>query len=394
MDQRRMNGSASVSEAAKDVTPTGLRDNAEISLPRPGATRRVRVLHWRRWALFLLLPVVLIAGGIWYVNGGQTVSLEDASVNTRKVGISTDVTGIVDQVDVRDNQHVQAGQVLFSLRLQPFQIARERTDAEIGMVRDQVEALQANYRDMQAQIRQAQVDATYYGAEAARQQNLLNAHVSSQANYDLAQRNQQSAHQKIESLQQQLAALSAQLDDHPGGPAESNPRYLEAVAARNEAARELNDAVVRAPFSGLVTGVDSIAPGKSLPVETTAFYLVDTDHTWVDVNPKETELTWVRVGQRARVHVDTYPDVTWTGVVESISPAAAQEFSLLPAENTSGNWVKVVQRVPMRIRVDVRPGQPPLRAGMSVEVKVDTGHRRGLPRMLTGLFGGSPRASR
>ncbi|HSZ52755.1 MAG TPA: HlyD family secretion protein [Caulobacteraceae bacterium] len=389
-----MNGSASVSEAVKDVPPAGLRDSAEISLPRPGVTRRIRVLHWRRWALFLLLPIVLIASGIWYVNGGQTVSLDDAYVNTRKVGISTDVTGIVDQVNVRDNQHVQAGQVLFSLRPQPFQIALERTDAEIGMVRDQVQALQASYRDMQAQIRQAQADSAYYDTEATRQQNLLNAHVSSQANFDLAQRNQQTAHQKIDSLREQQAAISAQLDDHPDGPPESNPRYHEAVAARDEAARELNDAVVRAPFSGLVTGVDSIAPGKSLPVETTAFYLIDTDHIWVDANPKETELTWVRQGQPARVHVDTYPNVTWKGVVESISPAVAQEFSLLPAENTSGNWVKVVQRVPLRIRIDTEPGQPPLRAGMSVEVKVDTGHRRGLPRFLTDLFGGSSRAGR
>ncbi|HEY2048521.1 MAG TPA: HlyD family secretion protein [Caulobacteraceae bacterium] len=389
-----MNGSASVSEAAKDVTPTGKRDSAEISLPRPGVARRVRVVRWRRWALFLLLPIVLIASAIWYVNGGQIVSLDDAYVNTRKVGISTDVTGIVDQVNVTENQHVQAGQVLFSLRLQPFQIAHERTDAEIGMVRDQVEALQANYRDMQSQIRQAQEDAAYYDTEATRQQNLLNAHVSSQANFDLAQRNQQTAHQKVESLRQQLASLSAQLDDHPGGPAESNPRYHEAVAARDEAARELNDAVVRAPFSGIVTGVPSIAPGKSLSTGTTAFYLVDTDHAWVDANPKETELTWVRQGQPARVHVDTYPNVTWKGVVESISPAAAQEFSLLPAENTSGNWVKVVQRVPLRVRIDTDPRQPPLRAGMSVEVKVDTGHRRGLPRFLTGLFGGGPQTNR
>ncbi|HEY1929310.1 MAG TPA: HlyD family secretion protein [Caulobacteraceae bacterium] len=389
-----MNGSASVSEAVKDVSPVGKRDSADISLPRPGAMPRIRALRWRRWAMFVLLPIVLVAAGIWYVNGGQTVSLDDAYVNTRKVGISTDVTGIVDQVNVRDNQRVQAGQVLFSLRPQPFQIALERTNAEIGMVRDQVQAMQASYRDMQAQIRQAQADSAYYDTEATRQQNLLNAHVSSQANFDLAQRNQQTSHQKIDSLRQQLAALSAQLDDQPGGPAESNPRYHEAVAARDEAARELNDAVVRAPFSGLVTGVDSIAPGKSLPVETTAFYLIDTDHIWVDANPKETELTWVRQGQPARVHVDTYPNVTWKGVVESISPAVAQEFSLLPAENTSGNWVKVVQRVPLRIRIDTAPGQPPLRAGMSVEVKVDTGHRRGLPRFITDLFGGSPRASR
>jgi membrane fusion protein (multidrug efflux system) len=388
-----MSGSASVSESAEGLTPAGTHGGGSAS-PRQGGVRRIRVRRWRRWVLFLLLPVVLVAAAIWYVNGGQTVSLDDAYVNTRKVGISTDVTGIVAEVDVAENQRVQAGQVLFSLRLRPFQIALERANAELGMMRDQVEALQANYRDMQAQIRQAQEDAAYYDTEATRQKNLLAAHVSSQATYDLALRNQKTAHQKIDSLRQQQAAISAQLDDRPGGPPEANPRYLEAIAARDEAARELNDAVVRAPFSGIVTSVTSIEPGKSLPASTTAFYLVDSDHAWVDANPKETELTWVRQGQRASVHIDTYPDVVWRGVVESISPAAAQEFSLLPAENTSGNWVKVVQRVPLRIRIDVRAGQPPLRAGMSAEAKVDTGHRRGVPRFLRGLFGGPPQASR
>ena len=129
-------------------------------------------------------------------------------------------------------------------------------------------------------------------------------------------------------------------------------------------------------------------PASTSPASTTAFYLVDTDHVWVDANPKETELTYVRPGQPVTVTVDTYPDAEWHGIVESISPAAAQEFSLLPAQNTSGNWVKVVQRIPMRVRVDTNDKNlPPLRAGMSVEVDVDTGHARGLPHFLTALFG-------
>lgn len=143
-----------------------------------------------------------------------------------------------------------------------------------------------------------------------------------------------------------------------------------------------------------MTDVPAIAPGKYLQASTTAFYLVATDHVWVDANPKETELTYVRPGQPATVTVDTYPDRTWHGTVASISPAAAQEFQLLPAQNTSGNWVKVVQRVPMRVRVDTSGSQqPPLRAGMSVEVAVDTGHERGLPHFLASLFGETNRSS-
>jgi membrane fusion protein (multidrug efflux system) len=138
-----------------------------------------------------------------------------------------------------------------------------------------------------------------------------------------------------------------------------------------------------------VTNVPSIAPGKYLAASTTAFYLVASDHAWVDSSPKETELTYVRSGQPVTVTVDTYPGLQWHGSVESISPAAAQEFSLLPAQNTSGNWVKVVQRIPMRVRVDTSDANlPPLRAGMSVVVDVDTGHTRGLPHFLAALFGG------
>jgi len=154
------------------------------------------------------------------------------------------------------------------------------------------------------------------------------------------------------------------------------------------AQRQLSYAIVRAPFAGVVTNVPSIAPGKYLQASTTAFYLVATDHVWVDANPKETELTHVLPGQLVTVNVDTYPDLEWHGTVESISPAAAQEFQLLPAQNTSGNWVKVVQRIPLRVRVDTSDkSRPTLRAGMSVEVNVDTGHARGLPSFLSAPLG-------
>jgi len=236
-------------------------------------------------------------------------------------------------------------------------------------------------------VKQGKNDVQYYGVEANRQQDLLTAHVASESSFDSAHRNLQSAQQKVASLDQQLAAIAANLNGDPGGPVERNPRYLEAVAQRDEAERQLEHTVVRASFAGIATSVPSIAPGKYLQASATAFYLVAADHVWVDADPKETELTYVRTGQPAAVKVDTYPDTRWRGVVESISPAAAQEFALLPAQNSSGNWVKVVQRIPIRVRVDTTDrGLPPLRAGMSVEVDVDTGHARGLPHVLAGLF--------
>jgi membrane fusion protein, multidrug efflux system len=349
---------------------------------------------WVRWVLFLLLPIVLIVGTYWYVTGGQVISMDDANVEADKVGISTDVSGIVKEVDVTENEHVEAGRVLYRLDDLQFRLALERAEAQVGTARNDLNALKANYRDMQAQIKQARDDVGYFGTEFGRQQSLLRQSFASQSTFDTARRNLQNAQQKVASLNQQLGAIAANLNGDPEGPVDQNPRYLDALARRDEAARQLAHTVVKAPFAGIVTNVPSIAPGKYLQASTTAFFLVATDHVWVDANPKETELTYVRPGQPVTVTVDTYPDSQWRGTVGSISPAAAQEFSLLPAQNTSGNWVKVVQRIPVRVRVDTSDKNlQPLRAGMSVEVYVDTGHTRGLPRFLTALFGlAKPRA--
>jgi len=350
--------------------------------------------HWLRRGLFLLLPLILIAGAYSYVTGGQIVSTDDAYVEADKVGVSTDVSGIVREVGVTENQRVEAGQVLYRLDDLPFQLALRRAEAQVGIVRNDLNALKANYQDMQAQIKQAQYDIDYYDREYRRQQELVSRSVVSQASFDTAHRNLQNAQQKLTSLNQQLLAIAANLNGDPSVPVEQHPRYLDAVAQRDEAARQLDHTSVKAPFAGIVTNVPSIAAGKYLPASMTAFYLVAADHVWVVSNPKETELTYVRPGQSVAVSVDTYPGAEWHGTVETISPAAAQEFALLPAQNTSGNWVKVVQRIPMRVRLYTSDASlPPLRAGMSVVVDVDTGHARGLPHFLAALFGGGGRGS-
>jgi membrane fusion protein (multidrug efflux system) len=347
---------------------------------KPGGPDRRR---WTRWGLFALLPLVLAIGFYWYATGGQTMSTDDAYVEAEKVGISTDVAGIVQDVGVHENERVAAGQVLYRLDPHPFQIALDDAKANLAQTALAIEAMKQDYQrmlsDVAAQESQVGLDQTNFNRDAT----LIRSGTVSQAVYDQVKSTLETDKSKLQSLRQQAQVQLAKLGGNADVAATEHPQYQQAKAKVDEAQRQLDHTVVTAPFAGIATSVPAIAPGKYLTASMTAFYLVNTDHIWVDANPKETELTYVRPGQSVSVTVDTYPNHVWHGTVESISPAAAQEFALLPAQNTSGNWVKVVQRVPMRVRIDVSDQSlPPLRAGMSAQIAVDTGHARGLPHLF------------
>ncbi len=376
---------------AKTPTTAEKQPNATQSAAtqwsRPGRTQLIR------WVSFALLPIALLAGAYWYVIGGAVMSTDDAYVEADKVDVSTDVSGIVQDVDVHDNEQVPAGQVLYRLDPRQFQIALDNTKANLAQTALNIEAMKRDYQRMLNDIDAEQAQVRLDQVTFDRQTNLLASGTASQAIYDQAHFTLQADQGKLASLKNQAEVQLARLSGNPNIQVADHPLYQQAKAQVDEAQRELDHTAVKAPFAGIVTNVPSIAPGKYLAASTTAFYLVATDHAWVEVNPKETQMTYVRPGQPVTVTVDTYPDVQWHGTVESISPAAAQEFQLLPAQNTSGNWVKVVQRIPLRVRVDTSDaGLPPLRAGMSVEVNVDTGHTRGLPHFLTAWFGHRHRA--
>ncbi len=355
----------------------------------PAQTGAAEKKSLRRPLMFALLPVALIVGGYFYVTGGTVMSTDNAYVQADMVGVSTDVSGIVKDVAVHDNQTVAKGDVLFRLDPLQFQLALDRAEAQIGNTKNDLVALQASYRNMQTQVAQAKTDVDFNSVNFDRQQQLLANHFTPQATFDASRNTLQASQQKLASLEQQLAGIAASLNGNPDAAIEDHPRYKDAVAARDEAARQLAHTIVRAPFAGIVTNVPSLQPGQYLAAAAIAFNIVSTDHVWVQASPKETELTYVRPGQTVIITVDTYPGRKWSGIVDSISPASASSFSLLPAENTSGNWVKVVQRIPMRVRVENSPGKPPLRVGMSVVLDVNTGHERGLPSFLTELFSSS-----
>jgi membrane fusion protein (multidrug efflux system) len=350
--------------------------------------------HWVRWALFAVVPLALIAGAYWYVTGGQLMWTDDAYVQANQVGISTDVSGIVSEIDITENQHVEANQILYHLDPQQFQIALDNAKATLAQLSLTIESMKETYRrmlsDIAAQDAQVKLDQVTDDRNAA----LVRTNAVAQLTYDQSRFTLEADKSRAESLRQQAKVQLALLAGNPDIPITEHPQYLQAKAQVDEGQRQLDHTVVRAPFAGIVTQVNSIAPGKYLGASITAFFVVDTGHVWVDATPKETELTYVRPGQTVTATVDTYPDPVWHGTVETISPAAAQQFSLLPAQNTSGNWVKVVQRITMRVRLDTsEKNLPPLRAGMSVVVNVDTGHPRGLPQFLAALFNRTPRGT-
>lgn len=376
-------------------TSEGVTAEAKINAAPPAsaepvpAVTPVRRRSLKRPILFALLPIALIAGGYFYVTGGQIMETDNAYLQADMVGVSTDVAGTVAAVNVHENEEVKAGQVLFQLKPDSFRIALEGAEAKLAAARNELLNLKASYAQTLAQIAQVEADIPYYQTAFDRQQTLITNAAASHATYDQAKHDLDAAKQKVTVAKAQAETTLAQLGGDANQPIEQNPLYLEAKSAVDDAQREFDDTTVRAPFDGVVTNVNALQPGSYLDAAQQAFSLVSTKNMWIAANPKETELTYVKPGQPVTITVDTYPGVEWKGKVASVSPASGASFALLPAQNTSGNWVKVVQRIPMRVTIDDTAGKPPLRVGMSTLVAVDTGRARGLPDMIQKLLGQS-----
>jgi membrane fusion protein (multidrug efflux system) len=375
-------------EVRGDVARVPVEPPFSTATDMPATTKAGR--GWRsrlRPALFALLPVALVYGGYVYVTGGQTMSTDNAYVQADMVGVSTDVSGTVQSIEVQNNELVKKGQVLFRLDPASFEIALAGANAQLGTVRNQVLTLQASYTLALAQIAQAKADIPFFQVAFKRQQDLQSSSAASKATFDAAKHDLDAANQKVLVAQSSAKAMLAQLGGDAALPVEQNPFYLQAQSAVQNAQHDLNDTVVRAPFDGIVTNVPAIQVGSYLRAAQIAFSLVSTTSVWIAASPKETELTYVRPGQPLSVSVDTYPGIEWKGTVGSLSPASGSSFSMLPAQNTTGNWVKVVQRIPMIVTLNDLSDKPPLRVGMSVTVDVDTGHARGLPDFVEQWLG-------
>jgi membrane fusion protein, multidrug efflux system len=355
---------------------------------RPGLAVRRRPLRQRlRLPLMLAGPIfVLLAAGYWYLTTGRYVSTDDAYVQAARVSVSTDVSGRVSEIDVKDNETVKAGQLLFKLDQRPFQIAVDEAKAQLATVRYQIHALKATYHQKRADARAMEATVDYQQREFERQQRLLASGTASQQQFDQAKQAYDNGRAQLASKEQDVAVALANIGGDPEIPLEQHPMVQHAQAALDRAELNLSYTEIRAPESGIVTKVDQLQVGDYVTGGTQLFSLMSSERVWVEANFKETELTHMRPGQQATVEIDTYPDVVFPAKVESLSPGTGLTFSLLPAENATGNWVKVVQRLPVRLRLEGLDPDAPLHAGLSATVEVDTRYRRPWLDRVQGLF--------
>jgi membrane fusion protein (multidrug efflux system) len=341
--------------------------------------------------------LVLLAGGYWYLTTGRYVSTDNAYVQAARVAISTDISGRVAEIDVKDNEHVNGGQVLFRLDPRPFRIAVDEAKAQLATVRFQIHALKATFHQKRADVRAAEATSDYQEREFERQKRLLASGTASQQQFDQAKQAYENGRQLLASKQQDVAVALANIGGDPDLPLEQHPMVQHAQAALDRAELNLSYTEIRAPENGIVTKVEQLQVGDYVTASTPLFSLMSTERLWVEANFKETELTHMRPGQQATVEVDTYPDAVFSAKVESLSPGTGLTFSLLPAENATGNWVKVVQRLPVRLSLDRLDQDAPLRAGLSATVEVDTRYRRPwldrVEGMLAWLTGPTTRAA-
>jgi membrane fusion protein (multidrug efflux system) len=364
-------------------------ERSEPSAARAAPPAASRALRERlRLPLMLIAPLVVVGGVLYlYLTGGRYQSTDDAYVEAAQMVISSNISGRVSEIDVRDNEVVKKGAVLFRIDDAPFRIAVQEAQARQGSARLEVEALQATYRQRQAELTGAEDTLAYQQREYDRQNGLLASGISSQVQVNQLRHALDSARQARNSAREELAAVAANLGGDADISIDSHPSVLQARAVLERAQLNLSYTVIRAPEDGIVAKVEQLQVGNYINASNALFALISTQDVWIEANFKESQLTYMHPGQTATVKIDSYPGELFHARVTSLSPGTGAAFSMLPPENATGNWVKVVQRLPVRLAVIDAPHTLALRAGLSADVSVDTRRARG------GLFASRDRAA-
>ena len=344
---------------------------AETTLEPQGA-RRTKLI---RRVLRIGGPALMLLGALWlYLSGGRYESTDNASLQTGLVAISPSVAGTVVAVEVRENQRVSKGDILFRIDPGTYETAVTQAEADLAEARTQVSSLEADYREAQSEISAAQARYDLARSVAARQRDLVGEGIASRAQVDEAESAVRTARDAIAAARAKAESLRARL---VAGGLDAQPGVRNAASKLRQARIRLSDTVVRAPQDGIVTRVNQLQIGNYVQPGRPVFMMTGLRY-WVQANFKEDQLRHMRVGQRATIEIDAFPDLELTGRVESFSPGTGSSFAVLPAENATGNWVKVVQRLPVQVSIDNLPADVPLSAGLSVNVSVDTEYERHL----------------
>ncbi|MCI5106692.1 MAG: HlyD family secretion protein [Pseudomonadales bacterium] len=354
-----------------------MTDSATTPSTRTGALKRLRHL------LFLLLGPIAIAviAGWFYLQGGRFVSTDNAYVKTDILTISSNLSGLVTDVLVEESDEVVQGQLLLRVDDAPYKIALARAEANLANVRSNIESLRAEYTNKQLEIAKAETDLAFREREVQRLSSLVAEKSVPEIQYDQAVYARDSAERSLAEKRQALAVVHARLMD-PAAAVDEHPQVRAALAELDKARLDLSHVEVLAPTDGVVVNV-GMHPGENVIAGAPVMSLVSDQKIWMEANFKETDLTNLQVGQAAEVHIDSYPEHSWHAHVASIRPATGAEFALLPAQNSSGNWIKVVQRVTVRLALDDYAGTPALASGLSATVRVDTGQERHLPGLAS-----------
>lgn len=326
----------------------------------------------KKW-LMAALPLALVIGGTWiWLDAGRYETTENAAVRQARISVASDLSGRVTEVFVSDSTQVKAGQDLFRVDPQPYKLALAQAEAALSQARLGIEQLRAAYRVSLAQAKVAQDNLDYLESELKRQQAITGRGAGTESALDAARHNAKSARETLAAAQQGVEAALAALGSDPEIATDDHPAVQAAIVARDKAAYNLSLTTVKAPADGVIYKADSFKPGQFVTAGATLFSLVETGDTWIEANFKETQIGGMRPGQTADIEFDTFPGRDYTATVESVGAGTGAEFSILPAQNATGNWVKVTQRVPVRLRLAEGSDLSGLRSGLSASVTVDT----------------------